>query len=87
MDLLDEMLNHSPKEKFLQMLKHANSGAVERVMENFIKEHIALNELLESKGVDEEEIELYKMEKDYLLEERMNDYFIELTAKILGHGE
>ena len=85
MDLLDEMLNHSPKDKFIQMLQHANCGAVERVMESFIKEHIALSELLESKGVSEEELELYMVENDSLIEERLNDYFIGLTAKILGH--
>ena len=54
-------------------------------MESFIKEHIALSELLENKGVSEEELELYMIENDSLIEGRLNDYFIGLTAKILGH--
>ena len=116
MDFLDEMLSHSPKEKFLQMLQNASPSAVESVMEKLLKEHIALRELLEQKysenlgqnnvnlgqsgensgefvGADEinadlsvldEQIALFGMENADLVEERLNDYFIGLTAEILG---
>ena len=102
MDFLDEMLSHSPKEKFLQMLQNASPSAVESVMEKLLKEHIALRELLEQKcgensnefvGADEinadlsvldKQIALFSVENADLVEERLNDYFIGLTAEILG---
>lgn len=84
MDIFDEILGASPKEKFFQMLKHANAGAVERVMSEFIKEHIALREFIENKGA-EVEFERFKGENDALFEERLNDIFIGLTAEILGN--
>lgn len=102
MDFLDEMLSHSPKEKFLQMLQNASPSAVESVMEKLLKEHIALRELLEQKcgensgefvGADEinadlsvldKQIALFGVENADLVEERLNDYFIGLTAEILG---
>lgn len=83
MDIFDEILNVSPKDKFFQMLRHANAGAVEKVLEKFIKEHIALRDFLEIKGVSEAEFESFKLE--YGVEERLNDYFIGLTAEILGN--
>lgn len=85
MDIFDEMLNISPKDKFFQILKHANTGAIEQVMSDFIKEHIALYEFIENKGLSEKELQHFKMENDFLFEERMNDYFIGLSAEILGH--
>ena len=104
MDFLDEMLAHSPKEKFLQMLQNASVGAVERAIEKLLKEHIALRELLERKnellrlknGENtalnknaefsdlDEEISLFCVENSALIDERLNDYFIGLTAEILG---
>ena len=84
MDIFDEILGASPKEKFFQMLKHANAGAVERVMSEFIKEHIALREFIENKGA-EVEFERFKGENDALFEEMHNDIFIGLTAEILGN--
>lgn len=83
MDFLDEMFNESPKEKFLKMLKHANLGAVELVMERLLKEHVAMSEFLERKN-SEEEFELFRVENEALIENRLNDYFIGLTAEILG---
>lgn len=102
MDFLDEMLSHSPKEKFLQMLQNASPSAVESVMEKLLKEHIALRELLERKCGEnsgefvvaddinadlsalDEQIALFSVENADLVEERLNDYFIGLTAEILG---
>lgn len=83
MDIFDEMLNVSPKDKFFQMLRHANAGAVEKVLEKFIKEHIALRDFLEIKGISEAEFESFKLEYGVEFEERLNDYFIGLTAEIL----
>ncbi len=85
MDIFDEILSASPKEKFFQMLQHANAGSVELVIGKFIKEHIALREFVESKGLSEAEFEDFKGENSVLFEERLNDYFIGLTAEILGN--
>lgn len=85
MDIFDEILGASPKDKFFEMLKHANAGAVEQVVEKFIKEHIALREFIEHKGINEAEFELFKGENHALFEDRLNDYFIGLTAEILGN--
>lgn len=85
MDIFDEILGASPKEKFFEMLKHANASAVEQVIQKLIKEHIALREFIENKGISEAEFELFKGENDALFEERLNDYFIGLTAEILGN--
>ena len=85
MDIFDEILGVSPKEKFFQMLRHANVGAVERVMSEFIKEYIALREFMESKALSEAEFENFKGENDALFEDRLNDIFIGLTAEILGN--
>lgn len=85
MDIFDEMLSQTPEEKFFQILKHGSSGAVEKTMKKFISEHIAMIELLEQKGVSEEELELYKLEKDFVIQDRLNDYYIDLSAQILGH--
>lgn len=84
MDIFDEMFSKSPEEKFFETLRHAPLGAVEKCLRAFISEHIAMFELLEQKGVSEDELELYKMENDFLIQERLNDHYIELGAKILG---
>ena len=84
MDIFDEILGVSPKEKFFQMLRHANASAVERVVGEFVKEYIALREFIESKGA-EAEFEDFKGENAALFEDRLNDIFIGLTAEILGN--
>lgn len=84
MDFLDELMNESPREKFLQMLKHANAGAVELTIERLLKEHIAMSEFFEARGISEGEFELFRVENEALIESRLNDYFIGLTAEILS---
>lgn len=85
MDIFDDILNVSPRDKFFQMLRHANAGAVEKVMQNLIKEQIILRDFLENKGLTGAEFEEFKLQHGIELEERMNDYFIGLTAEILGN--
>lgn len=84
MDFLDEIFTQSPREKFLQMLKHSNTGAVELTMERLLKEHIAMSEFFEARGISEDEFALFRAENEALIESRLNDYFIGLTAEILG---
>ena len=85
MDIFDEILGVSPKEKFFQMLRHANASAVERVVGEFVKEYIALHEFMESKALSEAEFENFKGENTTLFEDRLNDIFIGLTAEILSN--
>ena len=97
MDILDELLDTNPREKFLQVLQNGAVGAVEGAIEKLLREHIALRELMLLKSVFgqeylieygdlDEQISLFCVENEGLIEERLNDYFIGLTAEILGAG-
>ena len=95
MDILDELLDTNPREKFLQVLQNGAVGAVESALEKLLREHIALRELMLLKSVLgqeylseygdlDEQISLFCVENEDLIQERLNDYFIGLTAEILG---
>ncbi len=85
MDFFDEMLNKSPKEKFIEIIQNGNLGALEKVFEGFFAEYIALIELLEKQGLNEKDMQRFILENPEFIEQRKNDIFIELGAKILGH--
>ena len=74
MDFFDEMLSKSPREKFIEIVQNANSGAIEK----------AFDELLEQKGLSEEDLLNFKLENSEKIESLKEDYFIGLGAKILG---
>ena len=42
-------------------------------------------ELLEKQGLNENDLKNFILENNELIEQRQNDIFIELGAKILGH--
>ena len=85
MDFFDEMLNKSPKEKFIEIIQNGNLGALENVFENFFAEYIAMVELLEKQVLNEKNMKNFILENFEFIEQRKNDIFIELGAKILGH--
>ncbi|MBS4234976.1 DUF2018 family protein [Campylobacter vulpis] len=85
MDLLDAMLNKSPKEKFLEIIQNGNLGALEKTFENFFAEYIAMVELLEKQGLNENDLKNFILENGEFITQRQNDIYIELGAKILGH--
>ncbi len=85
MDIFDEMLNKTPKEKFIEIIQNGNLGALEKVFENFFADHIAMIELLEKQGFNEMDVKSFILENGDFIQERQNDLFIELGAKILGH--
>lgn len=85
MDIFDEMFNKTPKEKFIEIIQNGNLGALEKVFENFFADHIAMIELLEKKGFNEMDMKSFILENGDFIQERQNDLFIELGAKILGH--
>ena len=85
MDIFDEMFNKTPKEKFIEIIQNGNLGALEKVFENFFADHIALIELLEKQGFNEMDMKSFILENGDFIQERQNDLFIELGAKILGH--
>lgn len=85
MDIFDEMLNKSPKEKFIEIIQNGNLGALERTFENFFAEYIAMVELLEKQGLKERDVANFILENGSFIEQRQNDIFIELGAKILGY--
>ncbi|WP_139453681.1 DUF2018 family protein [Campylobacter armoricus] len=85
MDIFDEMFAKNPKEKFLETIKYANLGALENVMEKLLADHIAMIELLEKNKISEADVAQFKMENSLLIDERKNDFYIGLSAEILGH--
>ncbi|EMH3046006.1 DUF2018 family protein [Campylobacter jejuni] len=85
MDFFDEMFNKTPKEKFIEIIQNGNLGALEKVFEEFFADHIAMVELLEKQGLTEMDVKNFILEKGNFIEERQNDIYIELGAKILGH--
>ncbi|EIU0862586.1 DUF2018 family protein [Campylobacter coli] len=85
MDIFDEMFNKTPKEKFIEIIQNGNLGALEKVFENFFADHIAMIELLEKQGFNEMDMKSFILENGDFIQERQNDLFIELGAKILEH--
>ncbi|MFY0745888.1 DUF2018 family protein [Campylobacter sp. LH-2024] len=85
MDIFDEMFNKTPKEKFLEIIQNGNLGALEKVFEIFFAEYISMIELLEKQGLNEIDVKNFILENGDLIEQRLNDIYIDLGAKILGH--
>ncbi|MBK1964204.1 DUF2018 family protein [Campylobacter novaezeelandiae] len=85
MDIFDEMLNKTPKEKFIEIIKNGNLGALEKTFDNFFAEYIAMIELLEQQKINDKDVKKFILENDELIKERQNDIFIGLGAEILGY--
>ncbi|AJD01735.1 Domain of uncharacterised function (DUF2018) [Campylobacter lari] len=85
MDIFDEMFAKNPKEKFIETIKYANLGALENVLEKLLADHIAMIELLEKNNLNEADVAQFQMENSLLIDERKNDFYIGLSAEILGH--
>ncbi|MBT0605445.1 DUF2018 family protein, partial [Campylobacter lari] len=66
-------------------IKHANLGALENVLEKLLADHIAMIELLEKNNLNENDVANFQMENSLLIDERKNDFYIGLSAQILGH--
>ncbi|EGZ8228938.1 DUF2018 family protein [Campylobacter jejuni] len=79
------MFNKTPKEKFIEIIQNGNLGALEKVFEEFFADYIAMVELLEKQGLTEMDVKNFILENGDFIEERQNDIYIELGAKILGH--
>ena len=71
--------------KFIEIIQNGNLGALEKVFEEFFADHIAMVELLEKQGLTEMDVKNFILENGDFIEERQNDIYIELGAKILGH--
>lgn len=81
----DKLFETTPEEKFIDVIQHSPRGAVENTLINHCKEFIAIKLLLEQNSVKQDDIDKFIFENDHLLNENLNDIFIDLTAKILGH--
>ncbi|ELK0805249.1 DUF2018 family protein, partial [Campylobacter jejuni] len=71
--------------KFIEIIQNGNLGALEKVFEEFFADYIAMVELLEKQGLTEMDVKNFILENGDFIEERQNDIYIELGAKILGH--
>ncbi|TXE86395.1 DUF2018 family protein [Campylobacter volucris] len=85
MDIFDEMFAKTPKEKFIETIKYANTGALEKVLDQLLADHIAMIELLEKNNLNESDVASFQMENSLLIDERKNDFYIGISAQILGH--
>lgn len=85
MDIFDEMLNKTPKEKFIEIIKNGNLGALEKTFDNFFAEYIAMIELLGQQKINDKDVKKFILENYDFIKERQNDIFIGLGAEILGY--
>ncbi|MBZ7982705.1 DUF2018 family protein [Campylobacter sp. RM12640] len=85
MDDFDKLFETTPEEKLIDVLQNAPRGAVQNTVVTHSKEFLALKLLLEKQNIDYTQVEEFIFNNDALLNEMLNDVFIDLTAKILGH--
>ena len=85
MDDFDKLFETTPEEKLIDVLQNAPRGAVQNTIVTHCKEFLVLKLLLEKQNIDYTQVEEFIFNNDALLNEMLNDVFIDLTAKILGH--
>lgn len=83
MDFLD-IFESTPKDKFLECLKHANAGALEKRFDDLIKEQYAMMMMLEQSGKTEKDIRNFIIENDDEIKSRFDDFYIDFMAKVYG---
>lgn len=83
MDFLD-IFESTPKDKFLECLKNANTGALEKRFDNLIKEQYAMMMMLEQIGKTEQDIKNFIIENDEEIKSRFDDFYIDFMAKVYG---
>lgn len=84
----DDFLVGSPKSKFFDVILHANKTAVENAMTKCIERHVAMEYLLEKLAEEhnidlENEILMFKIDKQDEMLNRKNDFFIATVGDVL----
>lgn len=82
-----EIFEGLPRDKFFDILFHANRNLVENELENLLIRLIALENLCEKNGISENEIFTFIAENEGLIDSELNDKFIGLTGNILSNNE
>lgn len=87
--MFDELFDTTPKDKFEDIIFHANRNVVSKKLDLLIEEKAIIELLLEEKIVDDLDklINQYKFNNLDKVEARMNDLYIETTANILTECE
>lgn len=82
-----EIFEGNPKDKFFDIIFNASKTLVENEIENLLVHTIALENLHEKAGIDETEIFNFIAENPDIIENALNDKYIELTGNILSNNE
>lgn len=82
-----EIFEGNPKDKFFDIIFHASKTLVENEIENLLMRAVALENLCEKAGIDETEIFNFIVENPDIMENALNDKYIELTGNILSNNE
>jgi hypothetical protein len=87
----DDLLMGSPKGKFFDILKAANSNLVEQELDFLVQRIAAYEAILVEKGVHEEELDQmaqsYIFEHSDIVQERTNSMYIEIVGNIVTRNE
>lgn len=83
MDEFDKLFESTPEEKIIDILQNAPRGAVSNVFVNLCKEIIALRKMYENKNFSD--IDQFLILNDEEISNELNDIYIEIGARILGH--
>lgn len=83
MDDFDKLFETTPEEKLIDILQNAPRGAVNNVVVSLCKEIIALRKMHENENYSD--INQFLMLNDEEITKELNDIYIEIGAKILGH--
>ena len=87
--MFDDLFETTPKDKFDDIVFHANKNVVSKKLELLIEEKAIIELLLEENIVEDLDklISNYRFNNLDKIEARMNDLFIEITANILTECE
>ncbi|ARR00907.1 MULTISPECIES: DUF2018 family protein [Campylobacter] len=85
--IFDDIFGGEPRDKFFDIVYNANRNIVENELEILFSELVALRELAESSGITQTQIDSFKALNPDIMENGLNDIYIDITGKILTQNE
>ncbi|MEE3704939.1 DUF2018 family protein [Campylobacter sp. CX2-8023-23] len=85
--IFDDIFSGEPRDKFFDIVYNANRNIVENELEILFSELVALRELAESSGITQTQIDSFKALNPDIMENGLNDIYIDITGKILTQNE
>ena len=86
----DDVCLGSPRQKFFDIIFHANRNLVEVKIDEILTKFIIMEEMLEKQGISMEQIEqdMYRRNiEDSSLEDEKQSMYIQLTGEIVTQNE